>query len=239
MTFEAISKTAVAEDIVAQLLLLIREKKLRPGDKLPPERELAVMMGVSRPSLREALRSLSIMHVVELRHGSGTYVTSLEPEILVEHLDFVFSLDDSTYLQLFETRKILEPGLCSLAAQRISDEELAQLETCVAHSAAGPQDPEAYFQADIDLHTIITVAAHNPVLHRFMASIHRLSQASRRRTVVLPGVMQQTYQDHQAIVQALTAHDPTAAYQAMLTHLTHIEQRLRAEQAHEKHNDLS
>jgi GntR family transcriptional repressor for pyruvate dehydrogenase complex len=72
-----------------------------------------------------------------------------------------------------------------------------------------------------------------------MASIHRLSQASRRRTVVLPGVMQQTYQDHQAIVQALTAHDPTAAYQAMLTHLTHIEQRLRAEQMHEKQNDLS
>src|SRR5690349_15691572 len=136
MTFEAISKTAVAEDIVAQLLLLIREKKLCPGDKLPPERELAVMMGVSRPSLREALRSLSIMHVVELRHGSGTYVTSLEPEILVEHLDFVFALDDSTYLQLFETRKILEPGICSLAAQRISDEELAQLESCIVGSAA-------------------------------------------------------------------------------------------------------
>jgi len=230
MPFEAIPKTAVAEDIVAQLLLLIREKQLLPGDKLPPERELAVMMGVSRPSLREALRSLSIMHVVELRHGSGTYIASLQPETLVEHLDFVFALDDSMYLQLFETRKVLEPGICALAAQRISDEELAQLEVCVARSATGLEDPEAYFQADSDLHEIITVAAHNPLLHRFMASIRRLSQASRRRTSVLPGIMQQTCQDHQAIVQALQAHDHVAAYQAMLTHLTHVEQRLREDQ---------
>jgi GntR family transcriptional repressor for pyruvate dehydrogenase complex len=231
MPFEAIPKTAVAEDIVAQLLLLIREKKLLPGDKLPPERELALMMGVSRPSLREALRSLSIMHIVELRHGSGTYIASLEPETLVEHLDFVFALDDSAYLQLFETRKILEPGICALAAQRISDEEIAQLEACVARSATGFEDPEAYFQADIDLHEIIIGAARNPLLHRFMASIRRLGTASRRRTSALAGIMQQTHLDHQAIVQALKAHDAIAAYQAMLTHLTHIEQRLKEDQA--------
>lgn len=230
MPFEIIPKTAIAEDIVAQLLLLIQEKKLLPGDKLPPERELAAMMGVSRPSLREALRSLSIMHVVELRHGSGTFIASLQPETLVEHLDFVFALDDSTYLQLFETRKVLEPGICALAAQHISDEELAQLESCVARSATGLEDPEGYFQADVDLHEIITIAARNPLLHRFMASIHRLSQASRRRTSVLSGIMQQTYQDHQVIVESLKAHDPTAAYQAMLTHLIHVEQRLREDQ---------
>ncbi|GLV54689.1 hypothetical protein KDH_15360 [Dictyobacter sp. S3.2.2.5] len=161
-SFQVIPKSAVAEDIVSHLLLLIREKKLRPGDKLPPERELAAMMQVSRPSLREALRTLSIMRVVELRHGSGTYITALEPSALVEHLDFVFSLDDSTYLQLFQTRKILEPGICALAARHITEEELTQLEACVERSKVGPDNPEAYLQADLDLHEIITQAARNP-----------------------------------------------------------------------------
>lgn len=235
MPFDAVSKTAVAEDIVTQLLLLIREKELRPGDKLPPERELAVMMGVSRPSLREALRTLSFMHVVELRHGSGSYISTLEPETLVEHLDFVFALDDSTYLQLFETRKVLEPGICALAAQRITDEQLAQLDACVERSISDLNDFDRYFQADIDLHEIITLAAQNPLLRRFMTSIHRLGHASRRRTAVLPGIIQQTRLDHMAIIQALRDHDPLAASQAMLIHLDHVEQRLKEEQAKISH----
>jgi GntR family transcriptional repressor for pyruvate dehydrogenase complex len=229
MPFDAIPKPAIAEGIVAQLLLLIREKELRPGDKLPPERELATMLGVSRPSLREALRTLSIMRVVELRQGSGSYISSLEPEMLVEHLDFVFALDDSTYLQLFETRKVLEPGICALAAQRITEDELAQLDACIAQTAISG-DAETYFQADITLHEIITTAARNPLLRRFMASIRQLGQASRRRTSILPGIAQQTHADHCAIIEALRAHDPIAASQTMLNHLLHVEQRLKDEQ---------
>lgn len=230
MSFQAIPKTAVAEDIVSQLLLMIREKKLRPGDKLPPERELAIMMQVSRPSLRKALRTLSIMRVLELRHGSGAYITSLELSILVEHLDFVFSLDDSTYLQLFETRKILELGSCALAAQHISEAELAQLDDCIKRSQVGLTDLETYLQADLDLHEIIVRASHNPLLLRFMSSIHSLGHASRQRTSILPGVFNQTIQDHQAIIVALREHNPEAAKNAMLMHLEHIERRLIAEQ---------
>ncbi|GCE31013.1 GntR family transcriptional regulator [Dictyobacter alpinus] len=230
MSFQVIPKSALAEDIVNHLLVLIREKKLRPGDKLPPERELASMLGVSRPSLREALRTLSIMRVVELRHGSGTYVTALEPATLVEHLDFVFSLDDSTYLQLLETRKILEPGICALAAKNITQAEISQLEACIERSKVGPQEHEIYLQADLDIHEIIVQAARNPLLSRFMSSIRSLGRASRERTSILPGVFEQTIQDHQAIISALKAHDPEAAQAAMLTHLEHIEQRLLAEQ---------
>ena len=226
-SFQAIPKTAVAEDIVTHLLQMIRDKKLRPGDKLPPERELALMLKVSRPSLREALRTLSVMRVVELRHGSGTYITALEPEKLVAHLDFVFALDDSTYFQLFETRKILEPAICALAAQHISDDELLQLDACVERSKLGLADHETYLQADLDLHTIIAQAARNPLLQRFMSSIQSLGRASRQRTSALPGVVEQTVQDHQAIIQALRNHQPEAASQAMLDHLEHIEQRLQ------------
>ena len=227
--FRTISKSAVAEGIVAQLLSMIREKKLRSGDKLPPERELAVMMDVSRPSLREALRTLSVMGVIELRHGSGIYVTALEPARLVEHLDFVFSLDDSTYLQLFETRKVLEPPICALAAQRISDEEMVQLEECLSRSRMGLTNYEAYLQAELDLHEIIVIAARNPLLQRFMSSLRSLGEASRKRTIMLPGVVEQTIQDHQSIIQALREHQPEVAYRAMLVHLEHVEQHLKQE----------
>ena len=230
MSFQAVPKNALAEDIVAQLLLMIREKKLRPGDKLPPERELAVMLQVSRPSLREALRTLSVMRVIDLRQGSGTYVTALEPAVLVEHLDFVFALDDSTYVQLFETRKALEPAICALAAQRINDDELGRLDACLARSLVGSTDYQNYLQADLDLHEIIAVAAHNPLLERFMLSIRSLGKASRIRTSVLPGIIEQTIEDHKAIIQALRDHLPVAAQQAMLTHLEHVELRLKQEQ---------
>ncbi len=230
-SFHTISKSAVAEGIVDQLLSMIRERKLRSGDKLPPERELAVMMDVSRPSLREALRALSVMGVIELRHGSGIYVTALEPARLIEHLDFVFSLDNSTYLQLFETRKALEPPICALAAQRITEEEMAQLEDCLSRSRLGLTDYEAYLQADLDLHEIITKAANNPLLQRFMSSLRSLGKASRRRTATLPGIVEQTIQDHQNIIQALGKRQPEAAHLAMLIHLEHIEQRLQQEQA--------
>ncbi len=226
-SFHTVSRSAVAEDIVAQLLSMIREKKLRSGDKLPPERDLAVMMDVSRPSLREALRTLSVMGVINLRHGSGIYVTALEPAKLVEHLDFVFSLDDSTYVQLFETRKALEPPICALAAQRITEEEIAQLEECLARSRMGLLDYEAYLQADLDLHEIIVLAARNPLLQRFMSSLHSLGKASRKRTATLPGVVEQTIQDHQNIIQALREHQPEAAHRAMLIHLEHVEQHLK------------
>ena len=224
--FETLPRNALSEDIVSNLLALLKEKKLQPGERLPPERELAERLQVSRPSLREALRALSIMHVVETRQGSGTYISSLEPRRLVEHLDFVFALADSTYLSLFEARKVVEVGICGLAAERITDEELSRLEGCLEKALPGLTNADLYFQADVELHEIITEAASSPILSRIMASISHLSHASRQRTAVLPGIARQVIEDHRAIVDALKMHDPDAARQAMYQHLTHVEQRL-------------
>jgi GntR family transcriptional repressor for pyruvate dehydrogenase complex len=217
----------VAEAISAEILDLLRQKELKPGDKLPPERELAELLGVSRPSLREALRALSIMKVVEVRQGDGTYVSALKPEELVEHLEFVFMLDDSTTLQLFEARKIVESGNAALAAERISDEELAALHACLEKSERSVHDPEAFLQADIELHEIITRAARNPVLERFMASIKTLGRASRHRTSRMPGVTKMVVLHHRQIVAALELRDPAATSAAMLQHLEYVEQMYR------------
>ena len=116
-------------------------------------------MQVSRPSLREALRALAMLNIVEIRQGSGTYVSSLKPEVLIEHLDFVFALDDSTFTELLEARQMLEPGLAAAAATRATDEELALLRACVSRAAVDVDDPEVFLAADLELHQIISVAA--------------------------------------------------------------------------------
>lgn len=214
----------VAEVISNQILDLLRNKELQPGDKLPPERELAEMLGTSRPSLREALRALSIMKIIEVRQGDGTYVTSLRPEDLVEHLDFIFRLDDSTMMKLFEARKVVEVGNVALAAQRITDEELDALEDCLHRSEKFVDDPEEFLQVDTELHEIITLASRNPMLTRFMLSVSSLVSASRQKTGRVTGITQQTATDHRKIVAALKARDPQAASAAMLHHLEHVEQ---------------
>jgi GntR family transcriptional repressor for pyruvate dehydrogenase complex len=227
-TFSPLQKQqSVPEAISAEILGLLRQKELKPGDKLPPERELAEMFGVSRPSLREALRALSIMNVIEVRQGDGTYVSALKPEELVEHLEFVFMLDDSTMLQLFEARKIVEVGNVTLAAERITDEELAALHDCLEESERSAADPEAFLLADVRLHEIITGAARNPLLERFMASISALGRASRQRTVHMSGMTATAVEHHKQIVAALEARDSQAAGAAMLCHLEYVEKMYR------------
>jgi GntR family transcriptional repressor for pyruvate dehydrogenase complex len=226
-SYGVFAREQLPERIATRLVSMIAERHLRPGDKLPPERDLAAAMQVSRPSLREALRALAMLNIVEIRQGSGTYVTSLRPEVLVEHFDFVFALDDATFAELLETRKMLEPSLAAAAAAHATDDELDRLRACMARATAGVDDPDAFLEADFELHEIITSAAHNQILARFMSSLTRLGTASRRRTGALPGVRTQSLQDHQAIVDALLRRDSEAAAAIMRQHLENIQSSLR------------
>jgi GntR family transcriptional repressor for pyruvate dehydrogenase complex len=171
------------------------------------------------------------MNVIEIRQGDGTYVSSLEPHSLVAHLDFVISLDDSTFIQLFEARKILEVGIAGLAANNIKDEELRSLEACLNRFAESAQDPQGLLEADLELHQLIAEASRNPILIRIMSSINQLGLASRSRTIAIPGVVEQTMKDHRKIVRALKQRDRQAAERAMLSHLKNVEGRLSEIQA--------
>src|SRR5688572_15668043 len=103
--FGTVERTALPEQIVERILEMIKQGELKAGDRLPAERDLAAMMTVGRPAIREALRALSMMNVIEIRQGAGAYVTSLETAQLIQHLDFVFALDVSAILDLFAARK--------------------------------------------------------------------------------------------------------------------------------------
>jgi GntR family transcriptional repressor for pyruvate dehydrogenase complex len=221
--FGTVTREAVPQQIVTRLLDLIQQRHLGPGDRLPAERELAASMGVSRSSLREALQALTVLGVTEMRHGTGTYVSSLEPDLLVRHLSFVLSLSDQASDQLFEARKVVEPAMAELAARRIDDGTLDLLDACLDRAAAAVGDAEAFMRADLELHDAIRVAAENAVLGRFMESIRTLGLASRRRTGARRAVHEQSLKDHRAIVAALRARDPDAASVAMHRHIENVE----------------
>ena len=110
IAFGTVTRDALPDQIAARLIALITERQLKAGDRLPPERELAATMGVSRSSLREALRALAMLGVAEMRHGDGTYLTSLEPDALMRPVGLVLALSDSGLEELFEARKLVEPG---------------------------------------------------------------------------------------------------------------------------------
>lgn len=230
MQLEPVKRIGISEDVIRRVLKLIQEGQLAPGDRLPNERDLAAALQVSRPMLREGLRALAFMKVIEIRQGDGTYVTSLTPELLTENLDWVFSLDESSSDQLLQARKVVEPGIAALAAQFITDQELLQLEECLHLAQDHAYDIPLYVDSDICFHRTIFDAAHNPILKRFMASVthldrvvrinllERLSEAARAFEI------RQVREDHSRVIEALRAHDPQMAQTAMLDHLRNVEQ---------------
>lgn len=226
-SFGVFARDVLPERIAARLVSLIAEQQLRPGDKLPPERDLAAAMRVSRPSLREALRALAMLNVVEIRQGSGTYVAAPKPEVMIARFDLVFALDDATFAELLEARQMLEPGLAALAAARATDEDLAHLRACLDRAAASVEDVEAFLAADFELHEAINAAARNQVIARFMDSLARLSVASRRRTGTDPAVRARSLVEHRAIVDAVSCRDPEAAAAIMRQHIENIRSSLR------------
>ena len=122
--FGTVTRAALPDQIAARVVAMITERHLKPGDRLPPERELAQVMGVSRSSLREALRALSLLGVTEMRQGDGTYLTALDPDALMRPFGLVLALSDGQLQELFEARRVIEPGLAALAAERIDEETL-------------------------------------------------------------------------------------------------------------------
>jgi GntR family transcriptional repressor for pyruvate dehydrogenase complex len=226
--FAVLDRSTLPEEIANRLLELIRAKELRPGDKLPAERTLAALMQVSRPVLREALRALAIMKVVEIRQGAGTYITALEPQQLVSHLDFVFSKDTVALAQVIETRRVVELGNVRLAATRIGPDGLARLDGLLAELRGALDDADRFGTLDIAFHDLVSEAAGNFLLAQFMRIINTLGKVSRERTGASRAVRVRALRDHRRVVAALRAGDPDAAAAAMVAHLDHVEQALRS-----------
>src|SRR4051794_29552485 len=151
-------RVSLTQAAIEQIKDMIVRGELRPGDKLPVENELAARLGLSRGSLREAVRALAVMHVLEARQGDGTYVTSLEPELLLQSISFLTELNqESTLVQILDARRMLEAGAAALAAHFARPDELATLERLVEEMPAC-ESVEAFVDNDMEFHRVIATA---------------------------------------------------------------------------------
>lgn len=229
-SFAPLERTSVGLQAAEAIKSLILAGDLRPGDALPSERDLAAMLGISRPSLREGIRVLSAMNVVEPRHGGGTYVTSLDPRLLAQPVSFLLQVDPTAFRHLHEVRRILEVGAARLAAPRIGPDTLAALQALADTAERALADPERYLELDYEIHTTIIEGTGNPIFISLYESIAELSLQSRKRTARAEAVRRRAHEDHVAIIAALRDHDADAAAHAMGSHLDAMGHALDADQ---------
>ncbi|GAA3197283.1 MULTISPECIES: FadR/GntR family transcriptional regulator [Streptomyces] len=217
----------VTDEAIEKIKGMIVSGALRPGDRLPRESELAAELGLSRNSLREAVRALSLIRVLDVRQGDGTYVTSLAPRLLLEALSFVVDLHrDDTVLEFLAVRRILEPAATALAAGRIGAAELDAL--AAGLDALGPEPSEAELAAgDLEFHRRIAAASGNSVLCALLEGLS--GPAPRARSgPAQRDVVARTLAEHRAILAALRDGDAEAARAWATVHLAGVEQWVRA-----------
>ena len=219
----------MVSDTTRLIKAMIIDGRLKPGDRLPPERSLCEALQVSRPTLREAITSLVAMKILNAQPGSGTYVSSLDPQELLEPMQFVLALSHSNLDQLFEVRCALEPEAAGLAAQRARPEEVRALRECIARTREWTDDLDELLLLDEQLHRLVIEASHNGIMINVLASMSSLADASRRITVQLPGIAAFTTKDHIRIGAAIADGDAAGARRAMDEHLRGIQKKISAE----------
>ncbi len=229
--FKPIRPKKISEEIVEQIRNLISEGQLKPGDRVPSERELASLLGVSRPSVREAIMVLEAMGLVESRQGGGTYVRSLTENALADPLTSMVEKNPKMLYDLAEVRLGIETWSAYLAADRATDEDIARLETIYAdmerQAANGGWEPDI----DTRFHYAISAAAHNTiqmhVLNTIQSLFHTTIMVALTEFYKREGSIELLTRHHGAILDAIRRHDPEAARQAMREHLMVVMDKMR------------
>lgn len=219
---------AVTDEAITKIKQMIVAGELGPGDRLPREADLAEQLGVSRNSLREAVKALSLINVLSVRQGDGTYVTSLDPHLLMDAMSFVvdFHRDDSV-LAFLEVRRILEPAASAMAAKEMSREGISELETTL-NSVNAESSVEDFVAADIEFHRQIAVGSGNPVLAALLDSLAAPTQRARIwRGVTQSSAVPRTLEEHHAILMAISNSDADLARSWAHIHVSGVEEWLR------------
>lgn len=219
---------AVTDEAITSIRAMIVSGELAPGGRLPPEKELSERLGLSRNSLREAVKALELIRVLNVRQGDGTYVTSLEPHLLLEAMSFVVDLhQDRSVIEMFEVRRVLEPYAAALAAHSISEEQIAGLRALL-DSVDETTPVEELVAHDTEFHRLIAEASGN----NYLASLLSTLSSATVRARVWRGLTQdhsvaRTLSEHRAIVDALAERQPEAVRSWVTAHVTGIESWLR------------
>jgi len=216
-------RTDSTEQVIDFVRGLIARGELHPGDRLAAERDLALAIGVSRPTVRAGLRALAAMGVTESRHGSGTYITSGPPRLGSEPLSFLAALHGLSREKIYEARRVLEVGAAGLAAERATPVDLAAIAEEVASLFANMDDPQGFLVHDIRFHRAVAVACDNEIIASLVEMVSALYYEQRRQTAAraTDRNLHDAAQLHRRIYQAICARDSALASRLMNEHLLH------------------
>ncbi|MDQ7849815.1 MAG: FadR/GntR family transcriptional regulator [Armatimonadota bacterium] len=235
-----VSVSRLSDEVVQRLIAQIRAGALAPGTRLPPVRQLAAHLGVSQSTLREALRTLEAMGVISIRHGSGVYLRRGDPlngvwssrwmQWLLQHAPSV--------LEVLEVREAVEAQAASLAAVHATAADLRRLERVLAEGTAllagrrsRPLDEgvlAAYARLDEAFHETLAQAARNDFLHSLLQGLAAAIVESREATLAIPGRIQRSMREHDAVFQAVRRRDPEGARRAMQAHVRRVVEEVRS-----------
>jgi GntR family transcriptional repressor for pyruvate dehydrogenase complex len=219
MTPRQTNKVTAAGLVVTRIRGLIESGEARSGDRLPPERDLARQLGVSRPSVRSGLKSLAAMGVVQIRQGAGTFITGGPPVLDSEPLSFLAALHGFTRAQMFEARLVLEVAVAGLAAERAAPEKVMAISDETTEMFASLDAPNAFLDHDIRFHQAVAAASGNPILGSLVEMVSKMFYELRRETIGVATDMKLAAEEHRVIYQAIRARDAERSRDAMANHL--------------------
>jgi GntR family transcriptional repressor for pyruvate dehydrogenase complex len=219
----------VTDEAIEKIKAMIVTGELGPGDRLPKENDLAERLGLSRNSLREAVKALSLIRVLDVRQGDGTYVTSLEPNLLLDAMSFVVDFHrDDTVLEFLEVRRILEPAATAMAAAHMSDAAIADLRSVLDQLDDAPTI-EALVANDLEFHRRIALGSGNTVLCSLLDGLSGPTTRARIwRGLTQEGAVDKTREQHTAICDAIETRQPEVARSWATVHIAGVEQWLRS-----------
>jgi GntR family transcriptional regulator, transcriptional repressor for pyruvate dehydrogenase complex len=228
--YQAIAASRLYEQIVEQIARSITEGQLRPGEQLPPERELAQRFGVSRTAVREAMKALAEKGFIQSQHGRGTFVTDRSSRARRQSLDRVMLMNigqPGSTAHLIEVRGILEPEIAARAADSADDRDLVALREAFEAMDRAGNDADAFIEADLDFHLALAEAAGNPIILALIDSIVVLLREHRLRMFSVHGGPERGQYHHRRILEAVEQHDEDGARRAMQAHLKQVSEDTR------------
>jgi len=219
----AIKKTRIHEEVFSQIHELIKQGRLKARDQLPSERELAETFKVSRTSVREALRALETQGLIVSRTGMGNFVVDLPVEALVGPLARLLIDEKKSLVDLFELRKIIEPDIAALAAERATERDVAQLKKILAEQIQAVKRGETGVGADAELHLCIGRATQNQALQKLVSGLMEMLSRSREESLQTEQRREWSIAAHRRIITAVEKHDKSKARAEMLRHIEQVE----------------
>jgi GntR family transcriptional regulator, transcriptional repressor for pyruvate dehydrogenase complex len=224
---EPVKRETVMDTVARRIESLIRTGELRVGSRLPTEPKLAAMLGVSRSSLREALKGLVFLGLIKARPGYGTYIQSTLGRVVSRHFQWMLLLQEIKYLELYELRQILEPAVAALAARRASKDDIDKMEAAIDEMRKSFDLPERYMEAEMAFHEGFTQAAKNVATQTMLRMMYDALAEGRRRVLPLISDMEQNFARHKRILKCIVKRDAKGARKAVLDDLLYAESLLR------------